>query len=158
MVGKNRNPRFRGGVSVKLGLLILLSFLVIPATANELPEMPVPRVQNEPKPAAVRLDKRIFLAGTLLLAAAQAADAITTRQCLDRGTCHETDPFYGARYPSAGRQAGLGIAYFGAQVGFFYFSEGNPNRFVRWIGRTMMMGFIVGHAVEAEKGARIRPN
>jgi hypothetical protein len=143
---------------VKLGILILASSLLIPAAAKATPEAPIAKVQSEPKAAAAGLDKRVFLTGATLLAAAQAADLITTRQCLDRGACHELDPLYGARYPSAERQAGLGIVYYTTRVALFYFTERNQNRFVRWAGRTMMVGFTVGHAVEAEKGATVRPN
>jgi hypothetical protein len=143
---------------MKLAVLILASSLIISTTTKAIPEAPTPKVEGEPKPAAARLDKRVFLTGTILLAAAQAADLTTTRQCLDRGACHEMDPLYGARYPSAERQAGLGIVYFTTRVALFYFTEKSQNRFVRWAGRTMMVGFTVGHAVEAEKGATVRPN
>ena len=108
---------------MKLGVLILASSLIIPSAARAIPEAPIAKVQSEPKPAAAGLDKRVFLTAAVLLAAAQAADLITTRQCLDRGACHELDPLYGTRYPSAERQAGLGIVYYTTRVALFYFTE-----------------------------------
>jgi len=45
----------------------------------------VPIVSAQEKPDAPKPNKQIFVTGISLLAAAKTADAITTRQALDRG-------------------------------------------------------------------------
>lgn len=88
-------------------LLAVLTF-AIPLSAQEKPDAPKP-------------NRRVFIAGVDLLAASKAADAITTRQLLDRGGV-ELNPVFG-RYPSPAKQAGINAGIFAAQSTAFYFTE-----------------------------------
>ena len=60
--------------------LFALVTLAIPLQAQEKPLPDAPK----PKPC-VHFNKKIFVAGVTLLAAAKTADAITTRHVLNRG-------------------------------------------------------------------------
>ena len=97
---------------------------------HALPEAP------KPKP-----DRKVFWLGSAALAASKTADAITTRQLLDRGGW-ENNPLLG-RHPSNGRLAGVAASQFAAQVLLFHFTERNRHPLVRWLGRAYI-GFAIG--------------
>ncbi len=60
-----------------------------------------------------QFNRRLFIAGVSLLAASKTADAITTRQLLDRGGW-ENNPLFG-RHPSPAKHAGINLGIFAAQ-------------------------------------------
>jgi hypothetical protein len=74
--------------------------------------IPTLHAQQKPLPDPPKPNKKVFVAGVSLLAAAKTADAITTRQLLDGGGW-ENDPVFG-RYPSPAKQAGINLAFFAA--------------------------------------------
>jgi hypothetical protein len=92
-----------------------------------------------PKP-----NRRTFLAGVCLLAAAKTADAISTRQLLDRGGWENNSLF--GRYPSPAKQAGINAAMFAGQTAVFYFTERSRHAWVRWTGRTWLGLTVANHA------------
>ena len=59
---------------IRSALLFAVLTLAIPLHAQEKPDAPRP-------------NRRVFIGGVTLLATAKMADAITTRQLLDRGGC-----------------------------------------------------------------------
>ena len=79
--------------------------------------------QQKPLPDAPKPNRTIFVAGASLLAGAKTADAITTRQLLDRGGW-ELDPNFGS-HPSPAKQAGINAGIFAAQSLAFYLTERN---------------------------------
>jgi hypothetical protein len=97
----------------------------------------------KPVIASHKFDKRVFFTGIGLLAAAKTADAVTTRQVLDRGG-YELNPVYG-RHPSPARQAGINAAFFIGQSALFYLTERNRHAWVRWTGRVWFGAVIVNH-------------
>jgi hypothetical protein len=107
---------------LRYALLFAILTLAIPLYAQEksLPEAPKP-------------NKKIFVAGVALLAAAKTADAITTRQLLDGGGW-ENDPVFG-RHPAPAKQAGINLALFAGESAVFYVTERNRHAWVRWTGR-----------------------
>lgn len=88
-----------------------------------------------------RFNRKAFIAEVSLLAAAKSADAITTRQLLDRGGW-EGNPLFG-RHPSPAKQAGINLGIFAAQSGLLYLTEHNKHAWVRWTGRAFL-----AHAIE----------
>ena len=72
-----------------------------------------------------RFDRRMFFVEISLLGAAKTADAISTRQLLNRGG-GEGNPIFG-RNPSSGKQAGINAGFFAAQSTLFYLTEHNRN-------------------------------
>ncbi|PYU48519.1 MAG: hypothetical protein DMG53_06660 [Acidobacteria bacterium] len=70
-----------------------------------------------------RFDRRMFFVEISLLGAAKTADAISTRQLLNRGG-GEGNPIFG-RNPSSGKQAGINAGFFIAQSTLFYLTEHN---------------------------------
>lgn len=103
------------------------------AAAQEKPEAPKPKH-----------DRKVFLAGVSLLAASNTADAITTRQLLDRGG-RELNPIFGSR-ASPAKEAGINAGIFVAQAGLFYLTERSRHKWIRWTGRALIGNQIVDHA------------
>jgi hypothetical protein len=100
--------------------------------------------QQKPLPDAPKPNKKVFVAGVSLLAASNVADAITTRQLLDRGGW-ENNPIFG-KYPSPAKQAGINLGVFVAQAGAFYLTEHSRHRWVRWTGRALLATATEEHA------------
>ena len=123
---------------IRSALLFVVLALAIPLHAQDkpLPEAP------KPKPC-VRFNRRVFVAGVSLLAAAKTADAITTRQLLNRGG-QELNPIFG-RHPSPAKQAGINLGVFVAQAGLFYLTE-HRHAWVRWTGRALLATATEEHA------------
>ena len=120
-----------------LGLLFCSQSL-----AQEKPEAPKPKT-----------DRKVFIVGTALLAASKTADAITTRQLLDRGGW-ENNPILG-RHPSSARLTGFASAQFAAQALAFHFTERSRKPWVRWLGRAYIGFTIEEHARLAACNASI---
>lgn len=133
---------------VSFVLLILALLCAQGASGQHYIEAPKPKpglFLREPKPAVQhRLDRHIFITGISLLAAAKTADAITTRQVLDRGGW-ETNPIFG-RHPSIARQVGINAGSFAVQSVAFYFTERNHHRWIRTAGRVWFGVLVVNHA------------
>ena len=119
-----------------VALVSLLSCSFALAQEPSKPEAPKPKTEH-----------KIFFAGVSLLAASKAADAITTRQLLDRGGW-ENDPIFG-RHPSPAKQSLINLGIFGAQAGVFYLTEHNRHAWVRWAGRVWLGHVIVEHSRHA---------
>src|SRR5271157_451073 len=133
-------------------LLLFAAFaLASPLLSNELPDAPVAKVQ--PAHPIEHHAHAVFFSGVSLLAASQLADAVTTRQLLDRGGW-ETNPIFG-KYPSPGRQAGMNLVLFAARTTTFYFTERSHRAWVRWTGRALLGEIIVNHAQLAACNAGI---
>lgn len=125
-------------------ILILLLFpLFSSAQEKVLPDAPKP-------------NRRTFIIGVAALAAAKTADAITTRQLLDRGGW-ENNPEFG-RHPTPARQVGINAAWFAAQAFLFYKTEKSSNRYVRWIGRGYISFSVVQHARLAACNSTVDPH
>jgi len=101
-----------------------------------------------------RAPSKSFRIGVSLLAASTAADAITTRQLLNRGGW-ENNPIFG-KYPSPARQAGINLGFFAGQSALFYYTERNRHSFVRWTGRAYLGYVIFEHARMAACNAGIK--
>ena len=114
-------------------VLLLFLLCAVGTMGQQLIESP------KPKP-----NRRTFIIGVTALAAAKTADAITTRQLLNRGGW-ENNPEFG-RHPAPARQAGINAAWFAAQSFLFYKTENSSNRYIRWIGRGYISFAIVQHA------------
>jgi len=93
------------------------------------------------------------VAGVPLLAASNVADAITTRQLLNRGGW-ENNPIFG-KHPSPAKQAGINLGVFGAQAGLFYVTEHNRHAWVRWTGRAFLAHSVIEHSQAAVCNAGI---
>jgi len=106
------------------------------------------RVPDTPKP-----NRTIFMAGVSLLAASKTADAISTRQLLDRGGW-ENNPIFG-RHPSPAKQAGINLAFFAGESALFYLTERNHHAWVRWTGRAFLAHAITEHSHAAACNAGI---
>lgn len=134
-----------------------LLVLAASAMADDLPDAPAPNMRSYGLPkrevSAHRFDKRVYFTGIALLGAAKAADAITTRQLLDRGGW-ENNHLQG-RHPSAGRQAVFNLAFFAAQSGLFYVTEHNRHAWIRWTGRAWLGAVVVNHAQLASCNAGV---
>lgn len=118
----------------RLHLLALTSLLFCLASpAQEKPEAPKPKT-----------DRKVFFVGISLLAASKTADAISTRQLLDRGGW-ENNPIFGP-HPSPAKQSLINLGIFGAQAGVFYLTEHNRHAWVRWAGRAWLGHAIVEHS------------
>lgn len=113
--------------------LLVVLLLSVPLHAQEKPDAPKPKH-----------DRKVFIIGTTLLAASKTADAITTRQVLDRYglRASENDPVFG-RHPSPAKQAGVNAAFFAGQVLLFHYTERSHHRWVKWLGRAN-----IGFAIE----------
>ena len=144
---------------MKLCYLAFLLLTPVYTGADELPDAPLPKTFDAVRVEAARrppqLNRRVFLTGAISLAAAKAADAITTRQLLNNGGV-ELNSIYG-RHPSVGRQVGVNLGFYAAQTTAFYFTERSRSRWVRWAGRTWLTGVVVNHAQLAACNARIDP-
>lgn len=73
--------------------LLLVMLLAVPLHAQEKPKLEVPR-----------FSRKVFMACASRLAASKTADAIATRQLLDRGGV-ELNPVFG-RHPSPAKHVG----------------------------------------------------
>lgn len=94
------------------------------------------RAQETRKMANVpRFNRKAFIAEVSLLATAKTADAITTRQLLDRGGT-ELKPIFGSN-PSPAKQSLINLGFFAAQSGVFYLTEHNRHA---WVGRARARG------------------
>ena len=103
----------------------------------------------------MHFNKKIFVAGVTLLAAAKTADAITTRHVLNRGGW-ENDPVFG-RHPSPAKQAGVNLAFFAGESARFYVTEHNRHAWIRWAGRAFLAEDIADHAHAAACNAGLNP-
>jgi len=120
-------------------ILVFLLLLSPIAKANELPETP------QPKKEAMTISRRVFLAGTTLLAASVVADAVSTRIVLNSGGW-ENNPEFG-KHPSIARQAGVNAAIFAGEVAVLSYTERNRRWYVRWGGRAYI-GFSIANHLE----------
>ncbi len=109
--------------TLSLLVLALLSPLLL---AQERRTFDAPK----PKPQT----KKVFYIGTAALAGSTVADAVTTRQLLNRHG-FERSPIFG-KNPSPTKQAGINAAFFAGTVAVFYLTERSHNRVIRWIGRS----------------------
>jgi hypothetical protein len=114
---------------------------------------PLVHAQDKPLPDAPKPNKKVFLTGISLLAAAKASDAIITRQLLDGGGW-ENDPLFG-RHPSPAKQAGLNLAFFAGESALFYVTEHNRHAWIRWTGRAFLAHSIIEHSHAAACNAGI---
>ena len=134
----NRRHWRRDGTVILAGCLLLLLLLLFWPTSCNGQEKP-----DAPKP---KRDCRVFIVGTALLAASKTADAITTRQALDRGGV-EANPIFG-RHPSPAKQAGVNAIVFAGQVLAFHFTERSRKPWLRWVGR-VGLGFQIEEHIRA---------
>jgi hypothetical protein len=118
-------------------LLALFLLLVPIAKAKDLPDNPQPQER--------KFSRKVFLAGTTLLAASTTADAVSTRILLNNGGW-ENNSEYGL-HPSVAKQAGINAAFFAAEVGIFTYTERNRRWYVRWGGRAYV-GLVVANHFE----------
>lgn len=88
-----------------------------------------------------------------MLSASKTADAITTRQLLDRGG-HENNPLFGP-HPSPAKQSLINLGFFAAQAGVFHLTERNRHAWVRWAGRVWLGHVVVEHSRVAACNAGI---
>lgn len=117
-----------------------------------------PLAQGQDKPEAPRPkahSNKVFIAGVSLLAASNTADAVTTRQLLDRGGV-ELNPIFGG-HPSPVKQAGINAAVLAAQATAFYFTERSRHKRIRWTGRALIGLAIEQHTELAACNAGIDP-
>ena len=128
--------------SVRVLLVLLCFFLASIAHAQEKPDAPKP-------------NKKILVTGVSLLAAAKTADAITTRQLLDRGGWENNSAF--GHHPSPAKQAGINLAFFASESAVFYLTERNRHSWVRWAGRAFLAHSIADHAHAAACNAGLNP-
>jgi len=109
--------------------------------------------QEKHLPDAPKPNKKIFITGISLLAAAKTADAITTRRALNQGGW-ENDPLFG-RHLSPAKQAGINLAFFAGESALFYVTEHNRHAWIRWTGRAFLAQSIIGHSHAAVCNAGI---
>lgn len=149
LTSTNQNIRYRTLSKIERLIPAFLLLFLLPSfargQATPLPDAPSPKPQQ--------IDRKAFFAGAGLLAAAKTADAISTRELLDRGGW-ENDPLFG-RHPSAARQAEINAAIFAGQVAVYYFTERSRHSWVRWTGRTWLGLTIANHARLASCNAGI---
>jgi hypothetical protein len=130
---------------IRSAMLFAVLAFAIPLYAQQKP------LPDAPKPKTTRAS--IFVAGVSLLAAAKTADAITTRQLLDRGG-QELNPIFG-KHPSPAKQAGINAGIFAAQSFAFYLTERNRHAWVRWTGRALLAHVVIDHSQAAACNAGI---
>ena len=126
-----------------IALLVVLA-LAIPLQAQQKPDAPKPKKQ---------FSRKVYVAGVALLAASNVADAITTRQLLNRGGW-ENNPIFG-KHPSPAKQAGINAGIFAAQSFAFYLTERNRHAWVRWTGRALLAHAVIDHSQAAACNAGI---
>ena len=117
--------------------------------------IPCPAQQVHKIASPPRFNRRAFLAEASVLAASQTADAITTRQNLNRGGI-ETNHVYGSR-PSPGIEAGINLGFFAADTGILYLTGHSRHRLIRWAGRAFVAYEIADHAQAAACNASLDP-
>ena len=123
-------------------VLLTLFLLSTVALAQEKPDAPKPKH-----------DRKVFIAGTVLLAASSAADAISTKQLLDRGGW-ESNPILG-RHPSNARLTGVFAAEFAMEALAFRLTEHGRKPWLRWLGRAYIGFSIEEHSRLAGCNSRI---
>lgn len=126
--------------------------ILLDGQLNGKPAVPV---AQEPKPATrvPHFNRKAFIAEVSLFGAAKTADAITTRQVLDRGGW-ENNPIFG-RHPSPAKQAGINLGIFAAQSGALYLTEHSRRSWIRRSGRDLLVHAVVEHAHLAACNASI---
>lgn len=124
------------GLTVKsISSIIILALCAVGSFGQSyLIEAPKPKpIVERPKPVLGRTTDKKFWLTVGILAASDAADSITTRRALDRGS-YETNPLYGT-HPSNARMIAVGGAYFAAEVVLAYelkrFSR--KHKWARWM-------------------------
>ena len=134
-----------------LSLLVFLSLLICSCGAGStLCFAQEPLKPEAPKP---KTDHKVFLVGVSLLAASKTADAITTRQLLDRRG-RELNPIFGS-HPSPAKQAAVNLGFFAAESTVAYIAEHNKHAWVRWAGRAFVSHAIMNHVHAAACNAGI---
>lgn len=152
---------------IRSALLFAVLLLASPlALAQERPDSPTPKTEPNHsdcfrdclvKPhLETHFNRKVFVAEVSLLAASKTADAITTRQNLDRGGW-ENNPAFG-RHPSPAKQSLINMGIFGAQAGLFYLTEHNRHAWIRWTGRAFIGHAILEHSLLAACNAGINVN
>ena len=116
-----------------------------------------PLCAQEPKPSLPipHYSRKAFIVEVSLLGAAKTADAISTRQALDRGGW-ENNPIFG-RHPSLAKQAGINLGIFAAKSTAFYFTERSRHKWIGWTGRAFIGHAILEHLRLAACNAGIDP-
>jgi hypothetical protein len=117
-----------------IALFVVLA-LAIPLQAQQKPDAPKPKKQ---------FSRKVYVAGVALLAASNVADAINTRQLLNRRGW-ENNPIFG-KHPSPAKQAGINAGIFAAQSFAFYLTERNRHAWVRWTGHALLATATEEHA------------
>jgi len=125
--------------------VLLCAIFVLPLKAQHPQRLP-----DSPKP---KVDRRVFLVGTGLLAASKAADMWSTRIMLDKGR-RELDPLFGGPHPTNARLAEVGAATFAGESTVFFFTERSRHAGIRWAGRALLSLSIANHAELAACNAR----
>jgi hypothetical protein len=135
---------------IRSAVLFAVFAFAIPLYAQQkpLPDAPKPKQQ---------FSRKVYVAGVSLLAAAQTADAITTRRNLNLPGGSENNPVYG-RHPSPARQAGINLAFFAGESAVFYLTEHNRHSWIRWAGRAFLGYSITDHAHAAACNAGLSPS
>lgn len=114
----------------------------------------VASAQEQPRTFRVpHYNRKALIAEVSLLAASKTADAITTRELLDRGG-HENNPIFG-RHPSRAKQSFINLGFFAAESIAFYVTEHNRHTWVRWTGRVLLAHAVVEHTQLAACNAGI---
>jgi len=144
-----------------LFLNLLLVGVVVANDEKALPDSPKPKpeVLNVTRQQLVErsvLNRRVFLAGVFALAASKTADAVTTRILLNNGG-KELNPVFG-KHPSASRQAVTNLGFFATQVGVFYLTEHNKNKYVRLAGRLWISSVVAQHSYLAVCNSKLDPH
>lgn len=154
--------RHRRAWAVALCATICATLLLL-STASHAQEKPccssdICRAQHHhglPEAPRPKPNSKVFWIGTAALAGSTIADAVTTRENLDKGSRFiETNPVYGRR-PSPAKQAGIEAALFAGQVLAFHFTEKSPHKWIRLVGRTLIGYQTVDHALLAHCNAEL---
>jgi len=104
--------------------------------ADEI-DAPKPKVEvkeearKEPGP----LHRKLFWAETGVLAASAAFDWTTTAQCQQRGCQEAASSWAIGHFPSNGKIAAYGSAWFAGDAAALYFAEKSRHKWFKWIGR-----------------------
>jgi hypothetical protein len=128
--------------AVRGAFLVVCVVLVWPALAraDEI-ESPRPKVKaQEPGTTELRKEARpfhskLFWAETGALAASAAFDWTTTAQCQQRGCQEAASSWAIGHFPSNGKIAAYGSAWFAADAATLYFAEKSRHKWFKWVGR-----------------------
>lgn len=123
------------------------------ALGDDLPDAPLPKSDAVRVEVNHRTNKKIFLAGVSLLAAAKTADAISTMHLIDRGGW-ENNPLLG-KHPGPAKIAAVNATFFAGETLLFRFTEKSRHPAVRWLGRGYISFTIVNHARLASCNSKI---